>query len=157
MKRPNRVALRGPALPQPHGGGLAAPSDPHGEQAPIIQGLYGTQHGALYPQLTKEIPQQLPLYPVICRFEVHKADIQWRLEASVFVNDVLQHKCLMDGAVPWPVACLSGRSEAVLLCALDQALNQDASIQPTERFAHSNWSVVSCVCSITLLEDWREQ
>ena len=27
----------------------------------------------------------------------------------------------------WPVACLSGRSEALLLCVLDQALNQDAS------------------------------
>ena len=42
----------GAALPQPHGGGLAAPSDsvdPHGEQAPIIQGLYGAQHGACTP------------------------------------------------------------------------------------------------------------
>ena len=119
MKRPNRVALRGHPCRNPMEGVLAAPSDsvdPHGEQAPIIQGLYGAQHGALHPQLTKEIPKQLPLYLVICRFEVHKAEIQWRLEASVLVNDVLQHKCLMDGAVPWPVACLSGRSEASLLC-----------------------------------------
>ena len=49
----------GPALPQPHGGGLAAPNDsvdPYGQQALIIQGLYGTQHGALYPQPKKEIP-----------------------------------------------------------------------------------------------------
>ena len=64
----------------------------------------------------------------------------------MFVNDALQHKCLMDGAVLWPVACLSGRTEALLLCVLDQALNQDASIQPIERFAHCNWSVVSCIC-----------
>ena len=75
----------------------------------------------------------------------------------MLVNDVLQHKCLMDGAVLWPVACLSGRSEALLLCVLDQALNQDACIQPAKRLAHSNWSVVSCVCSIALLEDWRDQ
>ena len=53
------MALRGQPCRNPHGGGLAAPSDsvdPHGEQAPIIQGLYGAQHGALYPQPTKEIP-----------------------------------------------------------------------------------------------------
>ena len=59
MKRPNRVALRGQPYRNPMEG--AAPSDsvahdPHGEQAPIIQGLYGAQHGALYPQLTKENP-----------------------------------------------------------------------------------------------------
>ena len=51
----------GATLPQPHGGGLAVPSgsvDPHGEQAPIIQGLYGAQHGALYPQSAKQVPQQ---------------------------------------------------------------------------------------------------
>ena len=65
----------------------------------------------------------------------------------------------LDGAVLWPVACLSGTSETLLLCVLDQALNQDASIQPTERFkfAHCNWGVVSCVCSTTPLEDWRDQ
>ena len=83
----------GATLPQPHGGGLAVPSDsadPHGEQAPIIQGLYGAQHGALYPQSAKQIPQQLPLHPVICRFEVHKTEIQWNLAVSV--NNVLQHK-----------------------------------------------------------------
>ena len=49
----------GPALPQPHGGGLAVPSDSFdshhdGEQAPITQGLYGAEHGALYPQPAKE-------------------------------------------------------------------------------------------------------
>ena len=36
------------------------------------------------------------------------------------------------------VACLSGRSEALLLCVLDQVLNQDACIQPAERLAHCN-------------------
>ena len=34
--------------------------------------------------------------------------------------------------MPWPVACLSGGPEALLLCVLDQALNQNASIQPRE-------------------------
>ena len=128
----------GAALPQTHGGGLAVPSDsvdPYGEQAPIIQGLYGAQHGAPYPQPAKKVPQHLPLHPVTCRLEVHKAEIQWRLEASVLVNDVLQHKSLMDGAVLRPVACLSGRSEVLLLRVLDQALRQDASMQPTERLA----------------------
>ena len=70
----------------------------------------------------------------------------------------------MDGAVLRPVACLSGRSEALLLCVLDQALRQDASIRLamssiayyTERLAHCNRSVVSCVCSIAPLEDWRD-
>jgi len=32
--------------------------------------------------------------------------------------------------VLWPVACLSRRPQVMLLCELDQALNQDASIQP---------------------------
>ena len=75
----------------------------------------------------------------------------------MLVDDVLQHKRLMDGAVLRPVACLSRRSEVLLLCVLDQALRQDASIRPTERFAHCNRSVTSCVCSIAPLEDWRDQ
>ena len=160
MKRPKKGGTEGAALPQPHGGGLDVLSDsidPYGEQAPIIQGLYGAEHGALFPQPAKKAPQHLPLHPVICRLEVHKAEILWGLEASVLVNDVLQHKSLMEGAVLRPVACLSGRSEVLLLCVLDQALRQDASIQHTERLAHCNRSVVSCVCSIAPLEDWRDQ
>jgi len=54
----------------------------------------------------------------------------------VLVNDVLQNKGLMDGAVLWPVACLSRRPQIMLLCEVDQALNQDASIQPAEGLAH---------------------
>ena len=45
----------------------------------------------------------------------------------------------------------------MLLCEVDQALNQDASIQPAEGLAHCYRPVVSRVCGITLLEDGCDQ
>ena len=54
----------------------------------------------------------------------------------MLVNDVLQNKRLMDGAVIRPVGYLSKRPHvmllSVVLCEVNQALNQDASIQPAE-------------------------
>ncbi len=66
---------------------------------------------------------------------------------------MLQNKGLMDGAVLWPVACLSRRPQIMLLCELNKALNQDASIQPAEGLAHCYRPVVSCIRGITLLND----
>ena len=75
----------------------------------------------------------------------------------MLVNRVLQDKCLVNGAVLWSVACLSRRPQVLLFCELDQALDQDASIQPAEGLTNCYWSVVGCVCGITLLEDGGDQ
>ena len=60
---------------------------------------------------------------------------------------------LMDGAVLWPVACLSRRPQVMLLCEVNQALNQDASTQPAEGLTHCYWPVVGRNCGITVLEN----
>jgi hypothetical protein len=76
------------------------------------------------------------MHSIICRLQVHKTEVQGSLEASVLVNDVLQNKRLMDGAVIRPVGYLSKRPHvmllSVVLCEVNQALNQGASIQPAE-------------------------
>lgn len=54
----------------------------------------------------------------------------------MLVNDVLQDKGLVNGTVLRSVACLSRRPQVLLLCELNQALNQDASIQPAEGLTH---------------------
>ena len=156
MKKPNRVALRGQPCRNPMEGVWLPPMTP----LTLMDSRHSSYKDCMAPSMVLCTPSRRRRSHSSCQctrsyadLRVHKAEIQWRLEASVLVNDVLQHRCLMDGAVLWPVACLSGRSEALLLCVLDQALNQDASIQPTERFTHCNWSVVSCVCSITPLKD----
>ena len=75
----------------------------------------------------------------------------------MLVNDMLQDKHLVDGAVLRSVACLSRRPQVLLLCELDQALNQDASIQPAEGLTHCYWPVVGCVRGVTLLENGGHQ
>lgn len=45
----------------------------------------------------------------------------------------------------------------MLLCEVNQALNQDASIQPAEWLTYCNWPVVGCVGGITLVEDGCDQ
>ena len=75
----------------------------------------------------------------------------------MLVNDMLQDKRLMNGAVLRFVTCLSRRPQVMLLCEVDQALNQDASIQPAEGLTHCYWQVVGCVCGVTPLEDGGDQ
>lgn len=58
----------------------------------------------------------MPSHPIICRPEVHEAEVQGRFEAHVLANGVLQDKCLVIGAVLRSVACLSRRPQALLLC-----------------------------------------
>ena len=70
---------------------------------------------------------------------------------------MLQDKRLVDGAVLRPVACLSRRPQVLLLRELNQALNQDASIQPAEGLTHCYWPIVGCVCGVTLLENGGHQ
>ena len=44
----------------------------------VCRNLHVTQVSSLhlvYKQPVKKVPQHLPLHPVICRFEVHKAEI----------------------------------------------------------------------------------
>ncbi len=57
----------------------------------------------------------------------------------------------------WPIACLSGRPQLLIFCACDQALNQDAGIQPADSLPHSYRPVVGCVCGITPLEYGSDQ
>ena len=71
----------------------------------------------------------------------------------MLVNDLLQDKRLVHGAVLRSVACLSRRPQVLLLCELDQ----DASIQPAEGLTHCYWPVVGCVCGVTLLENGGHQ
>ena len=66
---------------------------------------------------------------------------------------MLQDKRLVDDAELRPVACLSRRPQVLLLRELNQALNQDASIQPAEGLTHCYWPIVGCVCGVTLLEN----
>ena len=75
----------------------------------------------------------------------------------MLVNDMLQDKRLVDGAVLRPVACLCRRPQVLMLRELNQALNQDASIQPAEGLTHCYWPIVGCVCGITLLENGGHQ
>ncbi len=44
----------------------------------------------------------------------------------VFVNDMLKGEGKMDGAKLWPIACLGGRPQLLLLCVFDKALYHDA-------------------------------
>lgn len=57
------------------------------------------------PQLVKKVPKQLH------RVMRNETEIEWRLEVPVLANDLLQYKCLVDGAVLWSVPCLSGDFE----------------------------------------------
>ena len=109
------------------------------------------------PQPLKMVPKQGPLDSVISRFEVHEAQVKRSLEAFVLVNDLLQRKGLMDGAVLWSVACLSGRPQFVHLCVLHQAVDKDIGVQTAERLANRYWSVIGCVCGVALLEDRGNQ
>ncbi len=49
---------------------------------------------------------------------------------QVFINDMLKGKGRMDGAKLWPIACLGGRSQLLLLllCVCDKALYHDAAL-----------------------------
>jgi len=46
----------------------------------------------------------------------------------VLVNTMLQSEGRMDGAKLWPVACLGGRPQLLLLCVCDKALYHDVGI-----------------------------
>lgn len=59
----------------------------------------------------EEGPTAAAIAPRHVQSEVHKTEIEWRLEAPVLDHDLLQYKCVLDGA--WPVPCLS---EAFKLC-----------------------------------------
>ena len=45
---------------------------------------------------------------------------------SVLVNSMLKGEGRMDSAKLWPVACLGGRPQLLLLCVCDKALNYSA-------------------------------
>jgi len=47
---------------------------------------------------------------------------------SVLVNSMLKGEGRMDGAKLWPVACLGGRPQLLLLCVCDKALYHDAGV-----------------------------
>ena len=89
---------------------------------------------------------------VIGGLQVHEAEVERSFGMSVLVNDMLQRNGLIDGAQVWPKACLGGRSKLMILCVLDQALYEDASIQPADGLSHCNWPVVGGVSGITFLE-----
>jgi len=46
----------------------------------------------------------------------------------MLVNSMLKGESRMDGAKLWPVACLGGRPQLLLLCVCDKALYHDVSI-----------------------------
>ena len=74
----------------------------------------------------------------------------------MLVNDMLQHKCLLDRAVFRPVACLSWRPQAVLLCVLNQTLYQVLAYSLQMRLAHCNRSVVGGVGGVPLHEEGED-
>ena len=87
MKMPKRLALRA-ALPQANEGAVAAtrrPNDPHRQQTVIVQGLDSAQHAAMHAKVLKHLPQQVALDFVVCRFQVHKAEMKQRSGMSVLV------------------------------------------------------------------------
>ncbi len=50
----------------------------------------------------------------------------------VLVSSVLKGKGRMDGAKLWPVACLGGRPQLLLLCVYDKALYHDVGVQSAD-------------------------
>ena len=55
---------------------------------------------------------------------------------SVLVNDMLKGKGKVTGAKLWAIACLSARSQLLLLSVLFQALHHDAGIEPADGLAN---------------------
>ena len=72
---------------------------------------------------------------------------------SVLINEMLQSKCLVYGAVPWPVPSLSRRPQAMLFCVPNQALDKETGIEPAKGLTHSDEPVNVCTCGITSCVD----
>ena len=100
-------------------------TDPRGQQVAVIQGLDGTEHAAVQAKVLERLPKKLPLAVldhVIGRVQVHKAKVQGSLRVPVLVNAMLSSKGIGHGAEVWPVACLGGRAQLLLLCAAHLSL-----------------------------------